>query len=224
MAKEHPLSAVAHEFLSPLAALRGYIELAVKEAPERLSAAQREHLEVALSSADRLQHFIEDWLEIARLEAKAVALEPAAVPPGDLLDCALHALRRPLAEGFEVRVSCPDLAPITVDVRLVTRVLDRLLRHALQFVPKGSALDVEVAGKDRAVEWRFLERGVRLEDGDLEGFFDCFSQPYFAGAGRRARQSTVAMAAARLIVERHGGSIRAEQTSEGLAVRFTLPR
>lgn len=226
LANEHelPLSTIAHEFLSPLAALRGYVELTIKEAPERLSPRQREHLQTALTAADRLQHFIEDVVLIARLESRAHALEPAELQPRALVAELQTRLRQLAPADLEVQARCAELAPLRLDAALMRRVLDRLSRHALYFVPKGGLLRIEAAEDAGAVSWTFLEAGVTLEPDELARFFERFLQPYFGEAGSRVRQNSLALAMAKLVVERHGGRMWVEQRTDGLAIRFTLPR
>ena len=220
-----PLSNVAHELLSPLAAMRGYLELIVKDGLDHLGDRQRAHLETALINADRLQNFIEDLIELARIERGQAEYSPTLVSPSDILELRIRGLRKAVADAdLGIRVDAGGVPPVSMDVRGVGRVVDRILNHAMQYVPKSGSLEIAVRSEGSRVTWSFFERGVVFEKEEFAQFFEPFAQPYFADAGRRLKQGTLALATAKKIVEFQGGKMSAEPGKDGLVIRFSLPK
>lgn len=198
------MSAVlAHEIRNPLAALKGHAQLveeALTDHPMHGSAAR------VVGSAQRLEALIEDLLAFAR--TGEVRLETAS--PADLV----RELQETLG-GFEVSTEgAPaawrfDPAQLRVVLRnLVSNALDAAPGHPVQVVVRGDAGDLVVD---------VLDGGPGVGD-----TADRIFEPFFT---TKTRGVGLGLAVARRVVERHGGTLTAQDRETGGA-RFTvrLPR
>jgi len=109
-----------------------------------------------------------------------------------------------------------DLPPVLMDELQVDRLLTNLLDNALEFTPAGGAIELgaRVAG-GHLVAWVENE-GPMIPAAELRSIFDKFWTGRASGSG-------LGLAIARLIAERHGGTIEARNRRSGPRFEFTLP-
>jgi signal transduction histidine kinase len=102
--KQDFVSNVTHELRSPLTSLRGYVEFLLRESAGPLNEEQRDCLIVVKNNAVRLARFIDNLLDIAKIEARKVELHPEAVAV-DGLAKELEVIFRPQCEEKKISFS-----------------------------------------------------------------------------------------------------------------------
>jgi two-component system OmpR family sensor kinase len=190
----------AHELRSPLAALHGEIQRALRK--ERSCDEYRTSLEFLLKASARLKHLADELLELARAEQPAQALEPVSL---DLALADVTELLQPLAskKNVTIRHDATDvcLLAVTSDVE---RVLRNLLDNAIRHSPASGTvrLDVE-AGETVRICVRDQGEGVPPEERE-----NIFAPFYRLSASRtEARGSGLGLAIARELAQKHGGNV-----------------
>jgi two-component system sensor histidine kinase ResE len=208
---------VSHELKTPLAAIRGFIELLEGGVdPER----RREFLALMSQEAGRLERLVEEQLELARLDAGAIPLERELVDLGEVAE-GLAASRRALAarDGVTLMAVAPP-EPIVVDAdpdrvdQLLLILLDNALRHTS---PGGRVALVA----DRDGPWGTI--AVR-DDGEgipAEAQPFVFDRFYQADSSREGLGAGLGLAIARGLARAHGGGIDLESTP-GYGAIFTV--
>jgi signal transduction histidine kinase len=214
-----------------------------------LNSEQEEYLKDVLESSRHLLSLINDILDLSKVEAGKIALEPCAVNIRNLLENSFvmvketamkHRIR--LAAEFD---SIPDL--IRVDERKLKQVMYNLLSNAVKFTPDGGAIHVAAAnlvatngdfGQRGGVD---VVRGASQENGhgrnhlriavsdtgigikkeDLERIFAPFEQ-VDCSVSRRYKGTGLGLSLTRRFVELHGGKIWAESEGEGRGSTFVL--
>jgi two-component system, OmpR family, sensor histidine kinase BaeS len=223
---------ITHELATPLTSIRGYAETLLDPRVPVSEDERTRYVRGVLEESRRLDRLIRDLLELARLEAGATPLAKES------LDWA--ALCRHTLERFEPRLreaglkwtwrAVPAEAWIEADGRRVEQVLDNLITNALRYVPRGGTLQLAL---DRPPEHPDRFRLVVSDDGpglpeeDLTRVFERF----YRGSGHRAATgarddlgSGLGLAIVREIVQRHGGSVRAEaRYPRGISIVVELP-
>ncbi len=215
----------SHELRSPLTAMRGEIEVALRRPREREEYVQV--LESTLEEAERLSTLSEDLLTLARSDSATLRphLEDADV--GGLVEGVAQRLgTRAHEAAVEVRVSSAPSTTARVDRGMIGQVVWNLLDNALKYAPRGSVVDVAVRVDGEDVVLAVTDRGRGLEGIDESSVWERFSRGdsartyagHISGAG-------LGLAIVRVLVEAHGGTVSAEDRSDGGA-RFTvrLPR
>jgi len=166
-------AALAHELRTPLAALRGDIELALR-APGA-SEAHQAAFAGQLDEIDRLTRLIDQLLTLARAEAGQIHLRFAPVELGALADSIVGQLE-PLAEARSIGLGCAQAEAVVVDgdAGWLQRLLLNLLDNALKFTPADGRIAVRVSRDGDAARIDVQDTGVGLSPDDAPHVFERF--------------------------------------------------
>ncbi len=194
---------VAHEIRTPLATVRGLLELLETDIPE--GDSRREYIERVLQALNRQDRLVENLLTLSHPEPQAA--RPVAVP--ELLSDLLGMFPRDPRLSLHVS-DAAALPPVWGDSFRLGEVFTNLIQNALQSTPETGLVDVHVEALDSGrVRVAVRNTGVGIPPELHERIF----QPFFT---TKARGTGLGLAIARQIVEAHRGSIRVESdgTSE----------
>ena len=136
------LSAVSHNLRTPLTAVKAAAGTLLSSWSRIEPEERRELLETISDEAERLERLVRNTLELSRIRAGALEIEPERV---DIADLVQHAVRRlrPIARAHRVRLDVDDdLPPVSLDVTMAEQILLNLLENALRFAPPGSEIVV----------------------------------------------------------------------------------
>jgi two-component system sensor histidine kinase BaeS len=215
------LLSISHEIRTPLTAMRGYAEalsdglVASEDLPEVGETLRQE--------TDRLNRFVTDLLELARLEADDFAISPSPVDLDEVVAASQLAWRATAQTlGVEISVQTPD-APIaaTTDARRIRQIVDGLVENALRVTPSGGRLTIALWAPDAhhaAITVR--DTGPGLSDDDLAHAFERGVLRDRYGADRPVGSGLGLSIAARL-TGRLGGTIAAARAPDG-GTEFTV--
>jgi two-component system, OmpR family, sensor histidine kinase KdpD len=215
------LNSISHDLRTPLVSITGALGALRDRSTVLEDASRHDLLDAAWEEAGRLNRFVDNLLDMTRLEAGALKLKRVASDIQDLVGCALAALEPLLAKRkLEVRVQ-PGLPLVSMDMVLMTQVLVNLLDNALKYAPRNAVIELDAAVTDSKLTLDVADRGPGVPTGDLDRIFDKFYRvPVPEGAGGTG----LGLSICKGIVEAHGGSIRAEnREGGGLRVTVLLP-
>jgi PAS domain S-box-containing protein len=221
------LSVAAHELRTPLTALllklEGLERLLRQEAAEPRAGKAEGRLRDALRQTHRLGELVERLLDVSRLAAGQLELQPTPLE--------LEAVARAVVADFqeearaahsELRVAASGDTGGCWDRGRLEQVLSNLLANAMKY-GTGQPIDVIVEGRgDSDVRLAVTDRGIGIAADDLDRIFEAFERAapveHFSGLG-------LGLYICRRIVEAHGGRIDvASRPGEGTTVAVTLPR
>ena len=222
--KDQFVAILSHELRTPLTSMRGSLGLleggALGVLPERAGRM----VKLAVRNVDRLVRMVNDILDLERLQAGMVELEPEWRPLDDLVEQAIGAVRCIADEGeVAVRgVMDPEIA-VYGDPDRIVQVLINLITNAVKFSPPCSTVEVHAENRESEVVVRVRDRGRGIPADQIEAVFDRFRQVDSTDA--RIKGGTgLGLSICRSIVQQHGGHIVAESTvGEGTTFIFTLP-
>jgi two-component system, OmpR family, sensor kinase len=220
-------SDASHELRSPLTAMRGEIEVALRR--DRSPDEYRRVLSSALEEVERLSRTAEDLLTLARSDAGVMKPRLRTVDLGSAVGCVTERVRK-LGEGKGLLVSA-KLTPgieVIADPDLLDRLVWNLVENAIKFTPDGGSVDVAVdRDGEGASVLEIRDTGPGLHEEELERIFERFSR----GDSARARSpdassgTGLGLAIAQAIVESHGAELTVSNRPEGsgavFRVRFT---
>jgi two-component system sensor histidine kinase CpxA len=211
---------VSHELRSPLARLRVALELA----RQRAGASAGDQLDRMELEAGRIDELIGQLLLLERLAAGEAGGDPVVFDLADLLgevvdDAAFEAE----AAGSEVALEPGGDVPMRGHPSLVRSALDNVLRNAIRYAPRGTAVDVRLEAGTGAATVRVRDRGPGVPELQLDSLFEPFSR--VADARERGSGGAgLGLAITRRAVELHGGSVEARNHPDGgLEVSIRLP-
>ncbi|HEV8662479.1 MAG TPA: hybrid sensor histidine kinase/response regulator [Candidatus Methylomirabilis sp.] len=224
--KEQLTQLLIHDLNGPLSALKVNLSVLLAGLEEPLQPRQEAILTRALGNAEHLSHLIRTLLDIARLEEGRLPVkeEPVSLPAlAAAASREQEAAFRAKGVALEVAVSA-GLPPVLGDEDLLTRILDNLLRNALEFTPAGGRVTVTGRAGAEEVTLGVRDTGQGIPAAFREKIFDKFAQAEVGSRGGR-RGTGLGLTFCRLAVEAHGGRIWVE-SAEGRGSCFfvTLPR
>jgi len=209
----------AHELRSPLAALHGELQQALRK--ERTAEEYRQSIVFASRASGRLGRLANQLLELARAEGGEAPLDERAAIDAVFREVA--GALRPLALEKRVKIECGAAtcevrAAVTDVERIVSNLLDNAIRHS----PAGEVVELAVEeSSGRDVKIRVRDRGPGVSAADRARIFEPFQR---SGAARaEARGAGLGLAIARELARKHGGDITLEAV-EGACFVVTLPR
>ena len=223
--KDEFLASMSHELRTPLNAIIGFSEVLLERMFGEVNAKQEEYLHDILSSGRHLLSLINDILDLAKIEAGRMELEPGDFHLPQAIDNALILVReRAMRRGITLeRWIDPRLGEIKGDERKIKQVLLNLLSNAVKFTPEGGRIDVRAALGDGFAEISVIDTGIGIAPEDHAAVFEEFRQ-VGTDYARKHEGTGLGLALARKFVDLHGGKIWVEsQAGQGSTFTFTIP-
>jgi signal transduction histidine kinase len=228
-AKSAFVADVSHELRTPLTILKGTIET-LRGGAARDPKARGRFLASMDRETDRLIRMVNDLLILARAESGVLNLRCAPVD--------LAALARDRAERFAklaadagVRITIGSergtprrLPAIPADAERLVQVFDNLIDNALRFAPRGSAVRVRFRLESEYLECSVADSGSGIDPEHLPMLFERFYRTD-PSRTRTSGGTGLGLAICKVLIEAHGGEIRAESAlGRGARFIFRLPR
>ncbi len=222
------LADVSHELMTPLSAIRGYVEtLGMSDVP--LDAPTRgRYLAIVEEETHKLEAIIGDLLDLARLEGGGDTLRVDRVAVADLF-ARISDRHLPAMRERGVRLEC-DIAegtpPLRGDAARLEQALQNLAANAIRHTPAGGQVLLKAcpaaAGRVRIA---VRDTGSGIPPEHLAHLFDRFYKVDASRAGTAVRSgSGLGLSIVRAIVERHGGTVTAANSpGGGAAFEIELP-
>lgn len=211
------VSHAAHELRSPLAALRGELELALHR-PRSIEEYQVA-IRAALDDTERLIALAEDLLTLARLESSSSRRDSTAFSLRSALDDALRDVAAEYGPGVHIKADLPELRVVgrQADVgRLLRNLLDNALRHS----PKDGVITVQAQAEHASNSSSQAEVvAISVEDqgpGVPSDLREKIFEPFFRGEQEREDSGAgLGLCIAREIARAHGGTLVCEASPQG---------
>jgi PAS domain S-box-containing protein len=220
--RDQVLGVVAHDLRNPLSVIL-MTTSALKRQGGVSERRSEKPMEVIDRAAQRMDRLIQDLLDVTRMEAGKLTVEPARLSAGELIAEAVS-MQRPLASSssLELRadVDC-DNAEVWGDRHRLLQVFENLIGNAIKFTQAGGRITVGATSRDDEVVFRVVDTGCGIPPENLAHVFNRFWQA--SPAGRHG--AGLGLPITKGIVEAHGGSIWVESTAgSGSTFLFTIPK
>jgi two-component system sensor histidine kinase KdpD len=205
---------------TPLACVIGSLEI-YERAKDKLTAAQKDTLiETALKEAYRLDGFITNILEMAKLESGAMKVNKELCVMDFIMDDCLRALRGQLKK-FKVTVTAiPDTFAVMTDPVLLMRAICILLENALKFCPPFCDISIEYEKQGDDVIIRVKDHGLGIPIHEMEEIFAKFSR--FSRRDNQPAGTGLGLPICREIMRLLDGSVSVANRADGPGAVFTL--
>lgn len=219
------LSLVTHDLRTPLAAIRGYAQLLLRQRNVSLNPLQRTGLETIIQQSDRLASQTERMLDIARIQTRRMALRLATADVGQIVRQAVGTIQsRPGAPPIEI--SAPESAPrIQVDSSRLAQIVQGMLEFAIDHTDAQQPITVQIAADADGVSLAVEEHGAPLSPGERDNLFGQLVAE--TPEGTSPSLAHVGLYIVRGAAEAHGGQAWAEsplpESEGGLRLIVWLP-
>jgi heavy metal sensor kinase len=164
---------VAHELKTPLTALKGELEVALRK--ERSPEEYREILTSLLEDTNNLGKIIEDLLFLSRMDANSIPLSFTELSLDEVvLEVYESTLRMAQDKQITLALASIDAAEITGDAGLITRLLTNLMVNAIHYTPEGGKIELTVEASEKMIGVTLQDTGIGIPEEALPHIFDRF--------------------------------------------------
>jgi signal transduction histidine kinase len=215
------VSAVSHEFRTPLTSLRQLSEMLSKGRVPTEELRQQSY-DILARESERLQRLVESLLDFGRIEARAFLYHYEHLDPVTLVgDLVAEFQEKAAAQGYRVELARAGEYPlIHADREALGLALRNLLDNAVKYSPDCRTVWVEMARERGRLAIRVRDQGMGIPASEQKEIFKRFVR----GTGSRAaniKGTGIGLAMAHHIIEAHDGEIRLE-SEPGRGSTFTI--
>lgn len=221
-ARRQLLADVSHELMTPLTAMRGYLETLSMSELDIDAATRERYLQIVSEETHRLEHIVGDLLDLARLEGGGGAMRQERVDIAALFARVAARHERDLTQrhvrlDFHVN---PGAEYVTGDPDRLEQALQNLAANALRHTPDSGQITLTSDRNSSGITLTVRDTGPGIPPEHLPLIFERF---YKADAARKAAGgSGLGLSIVKAIVERHGGTITARNDG-GAVFEIVLP-
>lgn len=214
-------NSLSHDLRTPLASITGAVTGLLESDNVYSPQVRRELLKNIQLGALRMNRFVNNLLDMARLESGLLKLNKDWCDIQDIIGVALGRLdatlsNRPLKIDIQT-----DLPLVQADFVLIEQVLVNLIDNALKYSEPGSEIAISVRVNNQYVEVSVSDIGQKIPSEEIEKIFDKF---YRLKSPRLVSGTGLGLAICKGFIEAHGGRIWAHNNPDiGVVMTFTLP-
>ncbi|XOZ32615.1 ATP-binding protein [Halomonadaceae bacterium KBTZ08] len=222
------MHSVSHELRTPLTSVSGAVSL--------LERTQAQHdpkashlLDLAARNLKRMQHLLDDVLDLARLDSSRMTFDPEKVALSPLIRQAIENNQFPATtDDINLTYSEPESGEqimVWVDQKRFMQVMDNLLSNAIKFSDPGQTVQVAAASEGNQVAIHVQDEGAGIPDDFQNRLFERFTRADETDKRRHQSGTGLGLSIALELVSRMGGEIHVS-SREGMGSCFTvkLPR
>jgi signal transduction histidine kinase len=214
---------LTHELKSPLGVIQGAAQylLGQMSSVEMDKEKTTEYIEMIEKNASRLESYVQDLLNMAKIQEDNISLEKTSFDFSSLVDDVCDSYQpAALAKKINLIAKIEPNIQIEGDAPKLRQIISNLLSNAIKF-SESQKVEVEIRTIDHEINCTVIDSGIGVNKKDLKKIFDRFYQgkPNTKGSG-------IGLSIAKAWVEAHGGHIWAESEGEGKGTKviFTLPK
>jgi signal transduction histidine kinase len=223
-AKSTFLANMSHELRTPLNAIIGFTRLVRRRSQDALPPKQVDNLDKVLTSANHLLDLINSVLDLSKIEAGRLAVEPTSFEVAPLVHLCLQTMQ-PLVKSARIRLHAdiePDLPVLVTDQDKVRQILINLLSNAVKFTEAGT-ITVSARRSGETLVLAVADTGIGIPENALESIFEAFRQ-VDGSTTRRYGGTGLGLSISRHLARLLGGDIQVQSTlGAGSVFTVTLP-
>ncbi len=222
--KDEFISIASHDLRSPMATVKNYIWLARSELGKAQGKA-KEDLGIALESTEHGISLVADMLDVSRIEAGRIELNPEKLDVKHEADLIVEELQKQ-ASDKQINLSSTVSGGLFVkaDKERIHQVITNLAGNAIKFTPAKGKVTITGLAKEKMIEISVTDNGIGIKKEDMDKLFTKFGK-LESGTNVPSTQGTgLGLYISKNIVELSGGKIWVESTpGQGSRFIFTLP-
>ncbi|WP_425058978.1 Sensor histidine kinase RcsC [Sporomusa carbonis] len=223
--KSDLISLVSHEFKTPITSIKGSVETLLRHDTHWDEEFKRELLTGIHEDIERIKELVNDWLDLSRIDAKAIGLKREPLRPSIVVDSAIRKLPKHFGNGVIIESTVNENLPLIFGDRVrLEQVVANLLTNAIRYNDRTPHIKITADIDEKYVHIAVEDNGIGISAEHLDKVFDRF---YCVDAGwvRRTGGTGLGLAICKGIIEAHGGSIRAESIEgNGSVFTVSIPR
>lgn len=223
--KDEFISMASHQLRTPLTSIKGYVSMLIDGDLGKISAPQRQVLEEAFSSSERMVHLIGDFLNVSRLQTGKFVIELRTTNLADVVESEVNALKQSAeSRELELKYVKPKNVPdLELDADKLRQVIMNFIDNAIYYSKSGTSITISLRVISGWVEFKVKDTGIGVPEEEQSGLFGKF---FRATNARRARPdgTGVGLFLAKKVVTDHKGEVIFQsKEGKGSTFGFRLP-
>jgi len=218
------LAMVSHELRTPLTSIKGFSTTLLADDVEWKPENQRDFIETINAEADKLSDLIEQLLDLSRLEAGTIRIDPRPVEWSEILSTSMAQLNAlTVNHQLIIEESKSELPALHVDVMRVSQVITNLVSNSVKYSSRNTTITISVEKlSDQFIKVSVIDNGMGIPPEFRSRVFEAFQQ--LEQERRKTQGAGLGLAICRGLIEAHGGRIWVDDhAGEGATFSFTLP-
>jgi len=223
--KSEFLNVTSHELRTPMSAIKGYVQMVLKQTLGEITEEQKKALNVVLRNTDRLDNLIRDILDISRLESGTMKFIPEETDITKMVNEAVETMKSSAElKNIKIKTEIGEKLPnLIIDQERIKQVIINIVNNAIKFSSDGSIINVRAKKKEEDVWFEIQDFGRGIPKEKQNKIFDTFYQ-VDSGMDRKFGGAGLGLSISRGIVLSHGGKISLEsEVGKGSTFYFSLP-
>jgi two-component system sensor histidine kinase VanS len=221
--KQDLIAFLAHDLKTPLTSVVGYLTL-LRDEPDLNMEQRCKYTGIALEKARRLQELLSEFFDITRMDLGAELADGEPIQLTVLLEQLVDEFYPLFAEkDLHCRTEIERQLVVLGEADKLARVFDNVLKNAVSYSTPGGEVAVVASRLGERIRVTVTNQGMEIPERELSRIFQKF---YRLDEARSTRTggAGLGLAIAKEIVERHGGSIRAESNGSSVSFVIELPQ
>ena len=214
---------LAHDLKTPLTSVIGYLNLLYEE-PQISTELRAKYTGIALGKAERLEDLINEFFDITRFNLTTISLETGQLNLSRMLEQITFEFEPILAKkNMRWQTTIEPGVVIVGDADKLERVFDNLIRNAVNYGYEDTEIFLSMKSLEEEIELTVKNHGRTIPPDKLERIFEQFFR-LDSSRATATGGAGLGLAISKEIVEKHGGSIRAESADERTSFVVRLPK
>lgn len=220
------VSMAAHELRTPLAAIRGYLELVSYKDGSKVSQETQKYLKQALKSTTELGSLINNLLDVTRIERGTLTFDLQQIDLQDELQQAVNEAQFVAKDkqiSLEYAAGNPP-AHVYADRIAIREVINNLITNAIKYTNNGGRVTVILSSNEGNYSVKVKDTGMGIPKNALPNLFTKFYRVH-GGLNSGSTGTGLGLFIAKSIIERHNGTINVtSQEGIGSEFSFSIPK
>lgn len=224
--KDEFISMASHQLRTPLTSVKGYVSMVVEGDAGKITKQQKELLDQAFASSQRMVYLIADLLNVSRLKTGKFIIENKPTPLADVIETEMQQLQdmANTKEQTLTYVKPKDFPDLNLDETKIRQVIMNFTDNALHYTPAGGHIAVNLEEKADSIEFTVVDDGLGVPKSEQHHLFGKF---YRAGNAKKVRPDGTGLGlfmAKKVIVAQGGAVIFKSEEGKGSTFGFTFPK
>jgi signal transduction histidine kinase len=217
---------VSHELRAPLTAIRGYSEMLLRHASERLEERETHFLQIIQRNSDRLVALVNDLMDIGQINSGQLELDKRPIQLETIIRDVADIIQ-PICDqrGLHLTVEVePNVGPVLGDKERLEQVVENLAYNACRYTPPGGGVTLALSSSEDSVRVHVADTGIGIPTQDQPRVFQQFFRLDAPTISEPDRGTGLELPIAKMLIEMHTGQIWLKsEPGKGSAFTFDLP-
>ena len=215
------LNSISHDLKTPLASITGALSTLLDRNSKLNEQQKNELLETACGESERLNHIVNNILDMTRTESGVLRISKRPCDLRDFIGACLEQLKDKIGSR-NIKINIPKEMPeVSVDFPYMFKAFSNVIDNALKYSPDGSAIEIGASCVGSNVRVSICDYGYGIPKEDLGRIFNKF---YRVGRAQNVLGTGLGLSISKNIIEAHGGHISAESVlGNGATFIIKLP-